>query len=114
MDNADIDLHVRDPSGEECFYRNPQTRIGGRISADNTSGYGPEQFMLKNAIRGKYQVYVNYFSAREFTSDGPATVMAEIFTNYAGEDEQRKVVTLQLSRARRGGDRRVQVAEFIF
>jgi hypothetical protein len=114
MDNADIDLHVRDPSGEECFYSNRQTRIGGRISADNTSGYGPEQFLLKRAINGKYQVYVNYFSAREFTAAGPATVMAEIFTRYAGQAEQRRVVALQLSNVQRRGDRRVQVAEFEF
>jgi hypothetical protein len=117
MDNTDIDLHVIDPNGEECYYGNRRTRIGGRISADNTSGYGPEQFLLKRAVRGKYRVYVNHFSAREFTAAGPATVMAEIFTRYAGQNEQRRVVSLQLSnietgRRRSGG--KVQVAEFEF
>jgi hypothetical protein len=120
MNNVDIDLHVRDPNNEMCYYGNRRTRIGGRLSDDNRGGYGPEQFMLKRAIRGKYQVYVNYFSDREFTPDGPSTVMAEIFTRYADQTEQRQVVSLQLSNVRRESGRRgsgnanVQVAEFEF
>jgi hypothetical protein len=114
MDNVDIDLHVRDPHNEECYYGNRRTNMGGRISHDNTSGYGPEQFMLKRAVNGKYRVYVNYFGAREFTADGPATVMAEIYTNYGGRNEQRSVVALQLGRAERRQGGKVVVAEFEF
>jgi len=124
MNNTDIDLHVTDPIGMECSYRTQETNIGGRISNDNTSGYGPEQFMLKKAIKGKYQIYVNYYGSREFATDGPSTVMAEIFTKYAGKAEQRRVVSLQLSRIREKGrtgnwgraeyrgKRKVEVAEF--
>jgi len=36
MNNTDIDLHVKDPSGEECYYDNSKTKIGGRLSADKT------------------------------------------------------------------------------
>jgi uncharacterized protein YfaP (DUF2135 family) len=114
MDNTDIDLHVKDPGGEECFYSRPSTRIGGRISADITTGYGPEQFLLKKAIPGKYQVYVNYFGDRQFTDAGPSTVMAEIYTKYADKSEQRQVVCLQMSNARRTGDGKALVAEFRF
>ena len=115
MDNTDIDLHVKDPSHEECYFRNKQTKGGGRISADNTGGYGPEQFMLKRAIKGKYQIYVNHYGAREFTASGPATIMAEIFTRYADSSERREVVSLQMSNAKkRYGDKKVEVAEFEF
>jgi hypothetical protein len=116
-DNADIDLHVKDPSGEECYYNNEETNIGGRISNDNTDGYGPEQFLLKNAIKGKYRIYVNNFGDRQFTQDGPPTVMAEIYTKYAGKTEQRRVVCFQMSGVNKtgGGKRdRVEVAEFEF
>ena len=114
MDNTDIDLHVKDPNGEECYYSYSQTKTGGRISADITSGYGPEQFLLKRAVKGKYQVYVNYFGDRQFTSAGPSTVMAEVYTKYAGKAEQRKVIALQMSNAKRTGDGKVVVAEFSF
>ncbi|MCL2282931.1 MAG: TonB family protein, partial [Fibromonadales bacterium] len=57
--NTDINLSVKDPNNEECSFKNKRTNIGGRISADNANGYGPEQFMLKKAIKGKYKVYAN-------------------------------------------------------
>jgi TonB family protein len=114
MDNTDIDLHVKDPNGEECSYRYRETIIGGRINGDIRNGYGPEQFMLKKAIPGKYQVYVNYYGDRQFTAAGPSTIMAEIYTKYAGKTEERKVVSLQMSNARQVGDRKAIVAEFSF
>jgi len=126
MDNTDIDLHVKDPKNENSDYGHRETKIGGRISADNTSGYGPEQFLLRKAVKGKYKVSVNYFGDRQVTAAGPSTVMAEIFTKYAGKDEQRRVVSLQISKAKerddRNGrddnddddDRYIEVAEFEF
>jgi hypothetical protein len=114
MDNTDIDLHVKDPNNEECFYSRTRTQIGGRISADITTGYGPEQFLLKKAIKGRYLVYVNYYGDRQFTNAGPSTVMAEIYTKYADKTEQRKVVCLQMSNAKKTGDGKVMVAEFKF
>jgi len=118
MKNADIDLHVKDPSGEECSYYNPETKIGGRLSTDDTGGDGPEQFLLKKAIKGKYQIYVDYFGDRQFTEDGPLTVMVEIFTKYADKTEQRKVVSLQMPKEEKKEDswsrKKVEVAEFEF
>jgi hypothetical protein len=117
FDDTDIDLHVTDPNGETCFYENRETKLGGRISEDYTEGYGPEQFVLKRAVKGKYRVYVNYYGARQFTAAGPATVMAEVYTKYAGKAEQRRVVCLQISKAniRNIGDEKlVEVAEFEF
>jgi hypothetical protein len=113
-DNTDIDLHVKDPKGEICSYNRHSTKIGGRISADITTGYGPEQFLLKNAVPGKYQIYVNYFSDSQFTNAGPSTVMAEIYIKYADKAEERQVVCLQMSNAKRTSDRKVLVAEFKF
>jgi len=70
--------------------------------------------LLKKAARGKYRVYVNYFSAREFAATGPVTVMAEIFTKYGSKTEQRQIVSLQLPNAERSGSNKVLVAEFEF
>ena len=124
MNNTDIDLHIKDPNNEMCSYDNYETKLGGRISRDITTGYGPEQFLLKKAIRGKYRVYVDYFSDRHFILAGPSTIMAEIFTKYAGKAEQRRVVCLQLSNVNKKeaedndstetGDGYIEVAEFNF
>ena len=114
MNSTDIDLHVVDPIGEECYFRHRETAIGGRISPDVTDGYGPEQFLLKRAVKGKYKVYVNYYGDRQVADAGPSTVMAEIYTKYADKTERRKVVCLQMSNARKNAEGNVPVAEFEF
>jgi hypothetical protein len=114
MDNTDIDLHVVDPSGEECYYSNTRTAAGGRISRDITRGYGPEQFLLKKATKGKYRLYVNYFGDTQVKAEGPSTIMAEIYLHYFGKAEQRQVICLQLigKETDRGG--KLLFAEFEF
>ena len=90
QDYADINLHITDPNGEICNNKHSKTKIGGYMS-----GHAPEQFILKNAIKGKYLVYVNHLSKR--IDAEPMTVMAEIYTKYAGKEEQRRIVCLKLS-----------------
>ncbi|MDR2086349.1 MAG: DUF2135 domain-containing protein [Dysgonamonadaceae bacterium] len=115
MNHTDIDLHVKDPHGETCFYSNRETSMGGRISRDITQGYGPEQFMLKKAVPGKYEVFVNYYGDSQVKLEGPSTIMVEIFTNYSGEKEERQVVCVQLSRENKQSSGGLsKVAEFQF
>ena len=116
MDNADADLHVLDPNGEECDYEYNQTHTGGRISADIKRGGGPEQFILKRALKGKYAVYVSYYGNNQNTSTVPPIVMAEIYTKYAGRAEQRKIVSLRMPDANRGDGKphKALAAEFEF
>ncbi|MCL1938533.1 MAG: DUF2135 domain-containing protein [Candidatus Azobacteroides sp.] len=116
MNDTDIDLHVVDPNGETCFYSHRETALGGRMSNDITQGYGPEQFLLKKAIKGKYGVFVNYFGDSQVKAEGPSTVMAEIYTHYADKSEQRQVVCLQMSKENKQveEDGKVKIAEFTF
>jgi hypothetical protein len=115
MNSTDIDLHVKDPSGETCYYRHRTTAMGGRISPDITQGYGPEQFMLKKAVKGKYEVFVNYFGDSQVKAEGPSTIMAEIYTNYSDKSEQRQVICLQMSKENKAAENGlIKVAEFNF
>ena len=115
MNSTDIDLHVKDPNGETCYYSHNRTDIGGRISNDITQGYGPEQFLLKKAIKGKYKVFVNYFGDSQVKAEGPSTVMLEIFSNYSAENQQHKIVCLQMSKETKQTENGlIKVAEFEF
>jgi len=109
--DTDIDLWLTDPTGEKGYYGNSRTKIGGRISNDFTSGYGPEQFMIKKAIKGKYKIEVNYYGDRQINISGPTTVTAEIYTRYATGKQQRKVIVLPLAAGSNGGN---LVGEFNF
>jgi tetratricopeptide (TPR) repeat protein len=96
-DNCDMDLWVTDPVGEKCFYSNRNTQIGGFMSHDFTGGYGPEEFLIKDAIKGKYTVQVNYYGTTQQRISGPVTLQAKLITNYGKKSQQEKAVTLKLA-----------------
>jgi hypothetical protein len=109
--DTDIDLWVTDPNGEKCYYSTPTTSIGGRLSNDFTAGYGPEQFMLRKAVSGKYKIEVDFYGENQVTIDGPTTVTAEIYTHYGTAKQQRKIIVMPLY----GKDEDARlVGEFVF
>ena len=92
--DTDIDLHVIEPTGEDCYFGNIDTKIGARFSKDFTQGYGPEQYLLRNAVKGRYQIQSNFYDETELTENGPTTVMVEIYTFKNGKTT-RKLQTIQ-------------------
>jgi Ca-activated chloride channel family protein len=109
--NTDIDLWVTDPNNERCFYGHRFTAMGGRISHDFTNGLGPEQFLLKKAVKGRYKVEVNYYGDRQVRLAGETTLMVEVYTNYGGKQQKRSLVVLQLKPGSSGA---VYVGDFDF
>jgi tetratricopeptide (TPR) repeat protein len=107
-DNTDIDLHVIDPNGEEAFYSHPLSYQGGRVSPDNTTGYGPEEFSLKIAKPGKYRVEVKFYGHRQQMISEATTLQLDFFTRYATEKVEKQSVTLRLKEAKD----RILVGEF--
>lgn len=103
MNNTDIDLWVTDPNGEKCFYSHNRTAAGGRISRDMTQGFGPEQFMLKKAIKGTYKIEIDYYGDTQATIAGPTTIMAEMYTNYGTPQEKKEMIVLQMKKDAKGG-----------
>lgn len=95
-DLTDIDLRVIEPTGEEAYFGNKHTRIGGLVSNDFTEGYGPEEYLLKKAIPGRYKIMAEYFGSDAPEILGPLTLQVDIFFNYGRKDEKRKSVTLRL------------------
>ena len=95
-DLTDIDLHVTDPNGEEAFYGHPLTYQGGRVSPDNTTGYGPEEYSLKNAKPGKYTIHVNFYGHTQQSISESTTIQLDFFTNYGAKDQQKQSVTMRL------------------
>ena len=107
-DNTDIDLHVIDPNGEEAFYGAPLSYQGGRVSPDNTTGYGPEEYSLKTAKPGKYRVEVKFYGHRQQVISEATTLQLDFFTRYARENTRKESITLRLKDAKE----RIFVGEF--
>jgi tetratricopeptide (TPR) repeat protein len=62
-DANDVDLHVVDPKGEECFYSHKTNASGLELYSDQTQGLGPEVIRCDKALSGTYHVGVNYFAS---------------------------------------------------
>ncbi|MBR2964221.1 MAG: DUF2135 domain-containing protein [Lentisphaeria bacterium] len=96
-DMSDMDLHTLDPSGEECFYQHRLTTNGGRNSFDITQGYGPEEFMVRNAMNGDYRIKTHYYGQRAQKMIGPVTLYAEIVTDFGRPEEKSETLMFRLA-----------------
>jgi hypothetical protein len=95
-DNSDVDLHVTEPSGEECYYGHRDTRSGGRLTQDVTQGYGPEMYVLKKAPGGTYKIRAHYFASQRNRATARTKVYAHVIESWGRPNEKvtEDVVTL--------------------
>jgi uncharacterized protein YfaP (DUF2135 family) len=95
-DGTDVDLHVTDPNGEECFYGRRETAIGGTMSRDVTQGLGPEMFVLERAVPGAYAIRAHCFASDRNRLSARTRVLATIWEDYGrpGERMSRRAITL--------------------
>lgn len=90
-DRTDVDLHVVEPTGEECFYSHPRTQLGGQITADVTEGYGPEMYLLPRANQGEYKILAHYFGSDSNRTQVRSKVYVTIYEHFG--DAKRERVT---------------------
>lgn len=109
-DNTDMDLWVTDPRNEKCFYSHKETLIGGLMSNDFTQGYGPEEFLLKKAIKGKYKIEANYYGSSQQKISGPVTIYLQLYLHYGKPNQDLKEIILRLS----DNKEIVEIGEFEF
>ncbi|MFD1063736.1 carboxypeptidase-like regulatory domain-containing protein [Winogradskyella litorisediminis] len=95
--NTDLDLHIKNPNGDELYYGKKTSKFGGIISDDFTDGYGPETFKLKKATKGKYEISVVYFSDDVQKIIGPTSLKVTVFRNYGKPNETKEVKVYRLT-----------------
>jgi len=93
---TDIDLWVTDPMQENCGYKHKLNTSGLRLTYDNTRGYGPEEIIEKEALKGEYNIKVNYFSNSSQTITGPAYIKLEIFKDFGKVSQERIIKVIRL------------------
>ncbi len=107
-DNTDIDLWVTDPDGEEAYFGNTLTRQGGHMSRDFTGGYGPEEFSLRRAKPGRYEVRAQFYGHRQQIVSPYTTLMLWLSTGFGTPGQKDQRVVLRLS----GSGDKVMVGSF--
>lgn len=100
--NNDLDLHVLEPTGERSFYGYPLTRAGGRLSNDMTSGYGPEEYLIRRAVAGTYAVSANIFAQDRIDPNGAPVLTARLIRDFGRASQSEEVVDVELSPDERG------------
>ena len=98
VDETDVDLHVLEPDGEEAFYGHRRTSSGGFVSEDVTTGYGPEEYLRKDADKGVYKILANYFASHRQALTGAATVSATVYTGWGTVREKREILSFRLDK----------------
>lgn len=96
-DNTDIDLWVIDPNGEKAYYGHQLSYQGGRMSRDFTAGYGPEEFSLKTAKPGRYEVRAQFYGHRQQVISPYTTLMLKLSTGFGTANQKDESVVLRLS-----------------
>lgn len=109
-DETDIDLHVLEPGGEECSYNHRLTQSGGRISEDFTQGYGPEEYEIKTAVKGRYKINIDYYGDRYQKQQVPSFVKVTVFKNFGKANQTIFIKTVKLE----GSEGMIELAEIKF
>ncbi len=95
-DGTDVDMHLIEPGGEECYYEHRDTRLGGHLSTDVTQGYGPEMYVLRKAPPGEYKLQAHYFSTDANRASTRTRVYVSVYRDWGTPRERvtSKTVTL--------------------
>ena len=80
----------------ETYYGHKQSYQGGLNSADNTSGFGPEDYSLKEAKSGTYRVEVNFYGNRQQKISDGTHIYLDFYTDWGKKNQQKKSVMLKL------------------
>ncbi|WP_108790210.1 VIT domain-containing protein [Erythrobacter sp. Alg231-14] len=94
--DADLDLHILEPSSENVFYGNQRSQLGGKLSNDMTSGYGPEEYVMRNAFTGGYEISVHGFSGDRINPNGPGRAMVRLIRNFARADQSEQLIDAEV------------------
>ena len=86
-DATDVDLWVIEPDGTKCFYSHNRTRNGGELTQDQTQGYGPERYQIKDAPKGTFRILVHYYRPNANLLAGETHVNV-VITRYAGTAQE--------------------------
>lgn len=108
-DLADIDLVVFDPANSYPEPEDPITRTGDLLTGDIMGGYGPEEFLVRRALPGRYSVRANYNSRSENRLNSPTTVYVDITTNFGRPNAETRRIYRRIQPSQSG----VEITRFV-
>ena len=77
-----------------------------------TQGYGPEEYLLRRAPAGTYEIRANVFAADRLSPNGAQRVTARIVRDYGRATEREELVDIELLPDDQERERRVGTVTF--
>jgi hypothetical protein len=93
---TDMDLWITEPTDEDVYYGNANSAIGGRLSNDMTEGYGPEEYLLRNARPGTYEIVVDSYAADRLNPNGTTVVTARLIRDFGRPTQREEALQIEL------------------
>ena len=93
---TDLDLWVTQPDGERVGFSSTLSSAGGRLTGDVTNGFGPEEFLIRSAPRGRYTIEIDSFASDRTNPNGPSTVAARIIRNFGRANQSEELVDIEM------------------
>ena len=80
---------INEPGGQQCSSARPVTKNGGMFLGNN--GYSsfntPVEYQVRNAVKGKYRIKVNYYNYYSYPGRIPTYIRIVVFRNFS-KDQQ--------------------------
>jgi hypothetical protein len=99
---TDLDLWVTEPKGAKVGYSYPLSPWGGKLSGDVTNGYGPEEYIIRRANSGKYEVRAETFASDRTNPNGPSTLTVRLIRNFGRPSQSEELIDLEMPAEDRG------------
>ncbi len=99
---TDLDLWITQPDGQRVGYSSRLSSNGGRLTADVTNGFGPEEFMLRRAMPGRYTIEANVFAGDRANPNGPSRLAVRIIRNFGRADQAEELLDIEMLPERQG------------
>jgi len=75
-----------------------KTNGGGFLSRDIMQGLGPNEYFIRNAYPGKYEISANYYSNYQQSLTGATIVSCKIWKNFGRENEECQATISRITR----------------
>jgi len=61
-----------------------------------TNGYGPEEYLLRRAPNGEYNIKVDFYGSDILNPNGAVILSAVVFRNWGRDNETMKVIDIEM------------------
>jgi TonB-dependent SusC/RagA subfamily outer membrane receptor len=93
----EVSLKINEPGGGEWVTSLKPSKHGGVITAGGKYNYGTiAEYSIKNAVKGKYKIWVNYYNGYMYTGKIPSVIRITVYKNFGKPNQTIEVQNIMM------------------